>query len=326
MKQLLAGILLATLAYSGWWVYAAHTLRSNVVNWFEAQQTAGIDAHYSDVTVRGFPSRTDLTLTEPALNSADGQLGWRAPFLQILGLSYKQGHVILAWSDTQRLTLPNGAIDVTSDGLRASVIHNDGTLLRSTLEAPLINLTTPKGALALADVTLALHQNAPRPNTYRTALSLGGVAIPSASGLAAPVLPDTLANLRAELTLHFDQPLRFDAHTHTGPRITTLDLHHAELSLDALTVALKGAITLDASGLASGHISITAQNWRDAIAAARQSGNIPDSLADGLTEILTLIATLGGARETLNVTLGLDQGTVFLGPLPIGTVPPLIWP
>ena len=325
MKRLLAVIVLATLGYSGWWVYASSTLRSDVERWFEDQQAAGLSASYSDLTVRGFPNRTDLTLTDPALARADGTIGWRAPFLQILGLTYKQGHVIVAWPDTQTLTTPDGDIAIASDGLRASVIHDDRTLLRSNLEATVLNITGSEQALALADVNAALQKVGASASSYRIAVSIGSLAA-TRPNVGAGIGPESLASLRAEMDLGFDQPLTFDALAGSSPRVTEIALTRSEITYGAVTFKVSGAARLDNDGRATGEITLTAENWRDAIAAARDNGDLPYALGDGLIDLLSMLSTFGGSRDALDITLGLERGTVLIGPIPIGYLPPLRLP
>ena len=324
MKRLLGVIIAATLAYSGWWFYAAQDLKSSVADWFAEQRDAGIQADYADLTVRGFPNRTDLTITDPVLLSGDGRLGWRAPFLQVLGLSYKKGHVIVAWPDSQMLNTPDGDIAVVSDGLRASVIHDTGTLVRSNLEALFLNLTGPEHAMALADINAALQRIDVTPSSYRVAVSVGTIAVSSPEAVAG-IGPESLASLRAELDLGFQEPLTFDALADDPPQITEINLTRSEISYGAVTFKLTGAARLDGAGLATGEITLIAENWRDAIAAARSAGDLPLALSDGLTELLSMLSTFGGSRDALDVTLGLDRGTVYIGPIPVGKLPPLSW-
>ena len=324
MKRLLVVIIVATLAYCGWWFYAAHDMRNSVADWFTEQLTAGVQADYTDLTVRGFPNRTDLTITDPVLLAADGSLGWRAPFLQVLGLTYKQGHVIVAWPDTQTLTTPNGDIAVASDGLRASVIHDNGTIVRSNLEALVLNLNGPEVSVALADVNLALQNIDVTPSSYRVALSIGSIAASSPEGVPE-IGPDSLASLRAEFELSLDQPLTFDALAGAAVQVTDIALTRSEISYGAVTFKVTGNATLDNAGLATGQVTLTAENWRDAIAAARNAGDLPPALSEGLIELLTMLSTFGGNRDALDVTLGLNRGTVLIGPIPVGQIPPLRW-
>ncbi|PRY81795.1 hypothetical protein CLV76_101335 [Marivita geojedonensis] len=323
VKRLLAVILAAAVLYSGWWIYAAQDMRRGLEDWFEDQRNSSWQATFSDLSVRGFPNRTDATVTDPLLLSPDGTIGWRAPFLQILGLSYKHGHVIVVPSDTQTLTTPDGEIGLSSDGLRASVIFEDQTVLRSNLEAMVLNLTGPERAVAMAGVSAALEKTDTAPGAYRAAVSVESIAV-SPSNVTTNMGPDSLASLRAEMDLVFDTPLRIDGLTDAPPP-RDITLQRSEITYGSVTFKLTGSASFDMQGRATGEVNIAAENWRDAIEAARNRGDLPPALSEGLIDLLSMLSSLSGARDALDVTLGLDRGTVLIGPIPIGTLPPLQW-
>ena len=324
MKRLLAVIIVAALVYGGWWFYAAQMLRSDVEDWFAAQRDAGWQAEYDDIAVRGFPNRTDLTLTAPVLSAPDGSFGWRAPFLQVLGLSYKAGHEIIVWPDTQSFPTRHGEIDVTSDRLRASLIHDGETILRSNLEATVLNLSGPDQAIAMADVNAALERIGTTDTQYRMALSVGSIAATTPE-VSTSIGPDSLGSLRAEMDVAFDAPLTLDGLVQIPPQPTALTLTRSEISYGSVTFRMSGDITLDSQGLATGEVAVVAENWREALDTARDNGDLPPELATMLSEMLTLLSTLNGPRDSLDITLGLDRGTIRVGPLPIGKLPPLRW-
>ncbi|MGJ8603213.1 MAG: DUF2125 domain-containing protein [Marivita sp.] len=324
MKRLLAAMIVATLTYSGWWIYASRAIQTDMAGWFEAQRTKGWEANYTDMTVRGFPNRTDLTLTDPVLMSPDGSVGWHAPFFQVLALSYKRNHVIVAWPDTQSLTTPEGEIAITSDGLRASVVRDGQDILRTSIEAPVFNLTSPNMALALADANIAVEKIANTVASYRLALSVGNVATSMPSSTAG-IGPEAFASIRAEMALDFDQPLRLDALTGTPPQPTKIDIQRSEITFGAVTFRITLAATLDAQGLPTGEMSVSAENWRDATNDARINGDLPPALTDGLINLLSLLSTFNGTRDSLDVTLGLDRGTLLFGPVTVGKIPPIHW-
>ena len=325
MKRLFLGIVIATLAYSGWWFYAAHDLRSSVETWFEDLRAAGWDATYADITVRGFPSRTDLTLTEPTLMSPNGKIGWQAPFFQILGLTYKKGHVIAAWPDAQTLQTPDGAIAVTSEGMRASVIYEDDRVLRSNFEAAVVNLAGPDETVALAGVNAALEQTVPGLAEYRVAVAINGLAMsnPSVTGSLAP---EALATLRAETVIRLSDPLSLTSPTDSPPQLEALTVRTMQVDYGALTMKLGGHADFDEQGRATGEVTLEAQNWREALQTAQDAGNLPPEIADTVRDVLGLVASLNGNRDTLDITFGLDRGRVMLGPLPIGELQPFVWP
>ncbi|MCK0150235.1 DUF2125 domain-containing protein [Marivita sp. S6314] len=322
MKRLFIVIVVATLGYAGWWFYAANALQRDVEAWFADQRDAGWQASYADISVQGFPSRTDLTLTDPSLTSPDGQFGWSAPFFQILGLTYKRGHVIVAWPDTQTVTTPDGPMAISSDGLRASVIHASNNVIRANVEATTLNLEGPEQTVALAGLTAALEKIEPAPASYRIALFVDGIAVsnPRISGTLAP---DSLASLRSEMTVDLNAPITLDSGTTDTPRPTQITVPRSEITYGALTFRVTGDAAFDPQGRATGEVSLEADNWRESLNAARANGDLPPGLTDGLIDLLSMLATFGGSRDALDITLGLKDGTVLLGPLPIGTLPPL---
>ena len=325
MKRLFLVIVIAALAYSGWWFYAANDLRRTVAAWFEEQRGAGWDASYSDIAVRGFPNRTDLTLTDANLQSADGTFGWQAPFFQILGLAYKRGHVIVAWPNTQSIQTQDGTVDITSERLRASVVFSDDLILRSNLEADVLTLAGPDQTIALAGLNAALEKIEPSSAGYRVALSIDGIAV-SDPRVQGTHVPDALATLRADTALELSAPLSLDTSAKNPPQIDLLTVRNMQVDYGTLTLKMSGETAFDQQGRATGEVTIEAQNWRDALQTAQKNGALPPGVSDAVQNVLTLIASLNGARDTLDVTLGLDRGTVLLGPLPVGRLPPQQWP
>lgn len=325
MKRLFAVIIVATLAYCGWWFYAAQDLRSDVEDWFAAQRAEGWTATYSDLSMRGFPSRTDLTITNPDITVPEGGFAWRAPFLQILALSYKPGHVIVVWPDTQTLTWPNGEIAVSSDGLRASVVSEDQKILRSNAEAPVLNIAGPEVSVAVADAIFALEKFATTESTYRVAVSAGRIAT-SLPDAASGIGPDALASLRADMDIEFDRPLRLDTRSDSPPRPTRVNLKRSAITYGEVTFRVSLAASIDRQGVLTGDMSISAENWRKGIDAARKNGDLPAEISDGLIDLLAMLSTFNGTRDSLDVTLGINGGTLLLGPVPVGRIPPLRWP
>jgi len=325
VKRLLVVIIVATLAYCGWWFHAAQDFRSDVEDWFAGQSAKGWTATYTDLTMRGFPSRTDLTITNPDITGPEGGFAWRAPFLQILALSYKPAHVILVWPDTQTLVMPDGEMAVSSDGLRASVVFEDQKILRSNAEAPVLNIAGPDVSVAVADANFALEKFATTDATYRIAVSAGRIAtsLPTA---ASGIGSDAPASLRAQMDIEFDRPLRLDTRSDSPPRPTRVNLKRSAITYGDVTFRVSLAASIDPQGVLTGDMSISAENWRNGIDAARENGDLPAAAADGLIDLLAMLSTFNGTRDSLDVTLGINDGTLLLGPVPVGRIPPLRWP
>lgn len=311
MKRYIGLLLAVALLWSGYWVVQRQALRAELTGWFDARQAEGWTASYDDIAIRGFPSRLDVTITAPVLFDPQTGLGWTAPFVQILGLSYQRDHVILAFADSQQLTLPDGAVQITSNGLRASLVTEGDAILRLNAEAE--SLTIGDG-VALAHPLMNFHHMASAD--YRLSLSAAAVATGDTSG----------DGLTVQALVGFDAPWTLQALDGQRPQPVTLDIARADYRHDALEVALAGQVTADAEGRMSGEVTLRAQNWQALLDQAETAGTLPDTMAKPLRDALTLVASLSGRQDTLDLPLRLSRGAVSVGILPIGQAPRLRLP
>src|SRR4051794_30128731 len=106
MRTLLAIVILAALAWSGYW-YVHATARHNAIDgWLAERRAAGWVAEAEKVRVRGFPNRVDTFVT--GLDLADPKAGWswKAGELELLSLSYDPFHVIAVLPGEQVVATP----------------------------------------------------------------------------------------------------------------------------------------------------------------------------------------------------------------------------
>ena len=129
MRIVLAVAIALAMAWSGYWFIGSSALRSGVVDWFETARSEGWMADYGDLSVRGFPSRFDATLTDVSLADPKSGLGWQAPFFQLLTLSYTPNHVIGVWPHRQQVQTPRDSYTLDTEDMRASVILDASTAI-----------------------------------------------------------------------------------------------------------------------------------------------------------------------------------------------------
>ncbi|MBS0123824.1 DUF2125 domain-containing protein [Thetidibacter halocola] len=318
MKRLTLLVVAVAAIWAGWWFLQAQQTRSAVDGWFADRRAEGWTAEYADLSVRGFPNRVDVTLTEPRLVDPESGFRWQAPFLQSLRLVYKPGHHIVAFPETMTL----GQTLIEAEGLRASIVEEDGIIARANAEAVVLNLAGPERSVALAGVTAALSTVPGLPDTYRIGLSADAVAgqdRPGPSQGAADGL-DVQAEIR------FDRPWRLAEAAAQRPQPTAIDLRLMQYQVDAVLLKLAGTLTVDAAGRGDGELMLRAENWRSLLDQAREGGQLPQALADAIEEGLALYSRLTGNGQALDVTLRFDEGRVMLGPIPLGEGPLLRLP
>lgn len=324
MKRLLVLIVLATLAWSGYWAVGAWQLREAQKDWFEERRADGWQADYADLGVSGFPNRLDTTFTDIALADPGSGLAWQAPVFQILRLSYRPSHMIAAWPETQSLATPERRATVESEDMRASLVLRGGedrALERATLVAGTLRLVPETGgAWALARLNAAAERTAASPATYRLGLSLDGLAPPGSPRR----LPQTLDAVRLDATVAFDAPWDAAAIAARRPQPRQIDLDTAEATWGDLVLRAAGRLDVDAEGQPEGRIALRAENWRAILRLAQETGALPSGVAGTLEDALALAARLSGESGTLDIPLDFDDGQIRLGPVPLGPAPRLV--
>ena len=164
--------------------------------------------------VTGFPNRVDTIVT--GLDLADPEAGWswQAEEFQILSLSYKPHHVIVALPGEQVVATPYETIRARADTLRGSVIFQPTPRLEldhSTFEIGNMQIAGDGGWQAeIGKAILATRQAADgTPFAHDVAFDGEDLALPAgltegfADGRAAA---GGRAGRRSTLTLGFDRP------------------------------------------------------------------------------------------------------------------------
>ncbi|WP_137699588.1 DUF2125 domain-containing protein [Marimonas lutisalis] len=330
MKRLLIFVVIAGLLWSGYWYVAASGARRGFETWFEARRAEGWQAEYSALTVRGFPNRVDTTFDAPVLADPETGLAWQAPFFQIFALSYKPNHIIAVWPKSQQISTPLAKYVIASEDMRASVVMAPEAKLpleRANLTAEAMAITPPDEAITTLDgLQAAISRVAGAEAEYRFAINADGVTPPSPRGLrlrTGGALPDRLETLRADMTVAFDRSWDLSALETGRPQPRRIKLKLTEAKWGQLELKLAGTLDVDAAGRPSGRLTVKAENWRDILALAQGMGWINATWAGRLEQGLDLASALSGNPNTLDIPLDFADGSVALGPIPLGAAPRL---
>lgn len=319
MRVLTVLVVLAGLAWGGWWFIAAKAAKTAAQASIDQMRSHGITVDHADLTVQGFPNRIDLTIPEPALRGANW--AWRSEFLQVFSLSYKPWHLIATVAPVQTMTTPAGDLRIESPRLRASLIARPNLNLpldRFALEAEPITAQNANGTRLSAD-TLALASRATPAldNTHDIGLRVNALRLPAAFG----TLPDLIDLVLIESQVTFDAPLDRHAPT-TRPQPRSIALNNFNLAWDSLRLHGTGQITPDAQGLTQGEITLRITNWKLALPILVSSGAIaPDFVRNLETALGFLSRRTADGQDELTLPLTLGQGRMSLGPLPLGPAP-----
>ena len=333
MRTLLAIVVLAALAWSGWWFFHASARETGLANWLAGRRDAGWVAEASDIAVTGYPNRLDTIVT--GLDLADPHSGWswRASEFQMLSLSYKPNHIIAVWPGPQTVASPWETVRIDSDLARGSVVFDPDTkfgLNRTSIEIENMKLMGNTGwqaRIASAEfATRNSEQDAP-PFSHDLAFSARDIAVPEAWTSVmkrSGVLPDSIKVANIDATLTFDRAWDRIAVETGNPIIQQISIRKASVAWGKIDLTGRGTLRVDDQGFAEGKIDLRAENWRDLVDLAEDAGVIGSSIAGAVRAGLELIATFSGGGDGLKVPLEFEDGQTRLGPIVVGPAPMLV--
>jgi len=332
MRILLAVILLAATAWSGYWFLGAQAAERGLGDWFDARAAEGWVVGYGSLRTAGFPNRFDTTLRDVRLADPATGWAWSAPMFQALALSYRPRHMIAVWPDRQTLATPLQTITISSDRMRGSVVVEDlqaFALERATIEFASVGIaSTADWRASLALGQLALRRTPAAPGGYDIALTATDLTLPRAiTGVLAQsqMTGDTVQRLSLDARVVFDAPWDRAAIEMRRPQPRRVEITLARASWGALDLRIAGDLDVDARGVPDGSLTVKATNWREMLAIAQAAGLVPAALAGLLEGGLARMARLSGNPDTLDLPLRFAGGRVSLGGvLPLGPAPRLV--
>lgn len=335
MRIVLAIAIAFAMAWAGYWFIGSSTLRSGVENWFDSVRAEGWVAEYDDLSVKGFPSRFDATLTDVSLADSKAGLGWHAPFFQLLTLSYTPNHVIAVWPHQQQVRTPFDSYTLDTDDMRASVIVDASTAIsprRITLTAKGITLTpeSEDGAISAASLRLAAQrlEDVVGSENARYHLGLAAKDVAPAVPFMAQIdqggtMPRVIETLMADVIVDFDVPWDRRAAEEARPQPTRIAIKNADIEWGAMSLDASGVLSVDLGGHPNGTVAVKVRNWRQMLDAATRADWLEPEVAATVEKALSALAGMQDNSKSLEVSLRMAGGLVWIGPLPIGPAPVL---
>jgi hypothetical protein len=338
MRKLLFLLVLGTVLWSGYWFAGSSAVRTGAETFFADAAAQGLVAEKSGLAVRGFPNRFDLQVDGLRLADPAAGTAWEAPFVQVFAMTWKPWHIIAALPPEQVVTLPDQAVTLRAEGLRASLRARPATdlpLAAVIVESGAVTATSTAGwtaGAARAVASISADEEVPgagdAPNAYVLSLDAADLTPDPAATqaiLAEAGLPPRIGTLRVLATATTTAPLdRFAGDSR--PRLAALKLTDLTVLWGDLTVTAAGDIAPDDAGLAAGRIDFSVTNWQPLVPAMVAAGAIKPELAQTVQTMLTALARDTGDENVLKLPLVLQDGRMSLGPLPLGPAPLMLPP
>ena len=319
MRVLIWAVAILVALYSGYWFLGASAARQGAETAQMEAAARGVILQHQGLDLTGFPSRFDLTWTEPRITAGD--LHWQAPFVQVFALSYSPWKLIAAFPPEQRLDLAGQRMALATTRMRASLYLRPETALPLDRFDAVIEGASLRGdagwALGFASANASLIA---QEGGARAALRLLDVVPDQAlTGAVQDVLPATLQRIDFLADLDFEGPLAL----RSPATLQALRLQEAHLVWGDLRVTASGDLRPDAAGLAEGRVTLRVEGWQTGLAAAERAGLVPPQFQTALRSVLENLAAQSPEAGLLTLPLVMGQGRMMLGPLPLGAAPRL---
>ncbi|WP_299368891.1 DUF2125 domain-containing protein [uncultured Tateyamaria sp.] len=330
MRKILWVILLAGLAWCGWWFAASSGMRGAVAAWFDARSAEGWQAEVGTIEGGGFPMTLSAGLRDIAVADPAAGVAVETAALDITAPAWWPGDVTVTLDEGPiLLASPLGRSTLTmQDGVMALALHpgtaleleqlgwtagpwqvRDGAATQMSAESLTLTMTQTDGATY--DLVAFADAFAPG-DAIRAALRL------------PDSIPQAFESLRMQATVGFDTPWDRRALDQARPQPRVIDLHLAEAIWGDVVLNLSADLTVDVAGVPDGTVTLQAENWLKMLDLAQAAGILPPQFRGQAEGLLGMLAGASGNEETLDVELTLSGGAVRLGFIPLGPAPRLI--
>ncbi len=308
------------LLYTGLWFFGTSQAKSWIENQIAANRLQGMALSCDGLDIKGFPFRIGIFCNSVSANNPTDTTGLSLGALRSAAQIYAPGHVVFevdgpaiyqpqpGFQANLNWDIMHGSVIAGLDGVdRTSIETNKvSAKLASTLAAETATLTTDHGELHLrrnnGDLDIALFSTGTDLGTSFTASKLPAFSLTAEMTLAdfAPVLegkgPPPADTVKGQI-----RQLAFDF-------------------ADQGRLALTGPFTRDPDGLISGNFDLEADNLEPL--ARLLIGAFPD--AQQAIEISQqLLKSLSPNGSDARVRLTVNRGTILLGVIPVGFIPPV---
>ncbi len=330
MRKLMWIVVLAGMAWCGWWWVASSSLSGGVQAWFDARSAEGWQAELGAINGGGFPLTLQADLSGIALADPDAGLAFSTDRLGISAPAW--------WPGDVSVTLDTGPILLASPLGRSTLVMQDGVMALNLHPGPALELDSlgwtsgpwrvedAAGVQVRAD-TLTLTMTQDQEATYDFT-ALANQFAPGDTARARLRLSDTVPRafdrLELRARISFDQPWDRRALDTARPQPRRIDLHLAEARWGDLRLNLAAALDVSENGTPAGTVALQAENWETMLDLAQAGGALPEALRGQAEGVMRMLAGASGNPENLDVELTLRDGTVYLGFLPIARAPRLV--
>ncbi|WP_173933363.1 DUF2125 domain-containing protein [Chelativorans sp. Marseille-P2723] len=306
---LAAAIIVAVLAYTGLWHYAANMLERRAALSVAAINGDGVRAHCEEPEARGFPFRIGIFCRSVFYENVRSGISFRAGTLRSAANVYRPRRVLGELDGPATIQLPFVLpLTVSWDSLRGSTRLASRLPESIALEGRNVELAPLEGGSLIAVLASAMLHSRQKENDLETAFSFQGLM------LSEGVIPDVpplegrvLAVVNGGISLFRGESLDVKGHSALVKEMVV------GLVGEDAALALSGPISISFDGLIDADLTIRMQD----------AGKLAVILAKLFPSVGSEVAKMATAFDDVPIQLKIVRGRVFAGFMPLGRIPPI---
>lgn len=323
IKRAVIVLCAASLLWGGYWVALAYGARQSADLAVQAIAQEGIPAEFSHAQIAGFPNTIALTLADLSVGEGEAIL-WTTQAAKIETAATRPNQLFLDLSQPHRLAGDFGAwtLDTAQAGLMVLFTPNwklpVADMQFAAQDMRLTGRDMPD--LALATIAARITDHGVGDAVYDATIDVDKLDM-TAVLTTWPQPYQVIQRISFAGDLVFDRPWDWLVLVDGNPNLRGLDLRELRLEIGTSALLASGQVSVEASGLLSGTLSVTIDQWQPLLALARDQGFVEPGLEAFLQAALDALAMADDDPDTITVPLVLREGLVSFGALTLGMVP-----
>ncbi|WP_136658392.1 DUF2125 domain-containing protein [Nitratireductor sp. XY-223] len=315
-------IVAAIAAYTGLWYYLAGQLESRSQFLLSDLRNQNVTADCRDMDVRGYPFRLGLFCSSVHAQDNIADTIVTAGSFRSAAQVYKPNHIVSELDGPVTVEAAIGLLaDLDWEILRSSTVFNLSGLDRASLETRDLRATvTLPGETDPVEVSAVSSEVHARQNSA----DLDAVLRLSDASLVYGGMLDgaTSFDLQADVTLGDRAWLLSGGGASQQPwRNLSASLNNLNADLDnGAGLSIEGPFSINQDGYLSGKFNLEIRNmqaWQDFV------GQVFPQMSDDIANAAGIAASVNGGGANLSLPINVDNGTVRIGFIQLGRIPPL---
>jgi len=330
MRFIVAVLAIAAViaAWTGFWFFAAGTVRDGIDNWADDQRRAGAEVSYDSLDIGGYPFRIRATVTSPriAWPARPDRPSLESDKLTAVAHPWNFRHVLTDLGGRHTARFLQDGIERTAtisvgSGLSSYQTNADDKLMRLSAD---LNDVTVDAAPDIRSTAKRLQVHV-RPSgrsdaAYDVAVSVADATVAEPAGLP---LGQHISGADAQFSITGALPRGTDTAAIAAWRDAggTIEVGKLHIAWGDVRADADGTLALDASMRPLGALTARVRGHNALIDAAVASGQMSADDAGTAKSALSLLALAAGG--VLSVPVELQDGRAYLGPVAVARLKPI---